>query len=53
MKVKYSYKMWWGRPVIPALWRQRQEDLEVKASLNYSEFQASLDYTARLCLKNI
>jgi hypothetical protein len=34
--------MWWFTPVIPALGRLRQEDIE---------FQASLDCIARLCLK--
>jgi hypothetical protein len=34
--------VWWCTPVIPALGKLRQEDCE---------FQASLDYTVRSCLK--
>jgi hypothetical protein len=36
--------LWWHLPVIPALGRLRQEELE---------FEASLDYTARSCLKKL
>jgi hypothetical protein len=34
--------VWWYMPVIPALWRLRQE---------YLEFEASLGCTGRPCLK--
>jgi hypothetical protein len=34
--------MWWYPPIIPALWRLRQED---------NEFEASLDYMGISCLK--
>jgi hypothetical protein len=35
--------MVWFMPVIPALWKLRQED---------GNFKVSLHYLARLCLKN-
>jgi hypothetical protein len=35
--------MWWCIPVIPALGRLRQED---------HEFEVTMGYTVRLCLKN-
>jgi hypothetical protein len=39
--------------IMPALWRLRQEDQEFEVTLGYiSEFQASLNYTARTYLKN-
>jgi hypothetical protein len=47
--VKLFFKMflmsqaWWHIPVIPVLKRLRQED---------HEFETSLSYTDRLCLKN-
>jgi hypothetical protein len=28
-------QVWWCMPVIPVLWRQRQEDFKFKASLGY------------------
>lgn len=38
-----SYKTLGVRPEIPALKRQRQEDLEIKAILNLKQFKASLE----------
>jgi hypothetical protein len=33
--------VWWYVPVIPALWRLRQEDHEFKASIDYATAQRS------------
>lgn len=38
--------------VIPALRRKTQEDYEFRGGLEYIEFQASMNYIARHCLKN-
>jgi hypothetical protein len=37
--------------VISALRRLRQEDIKIKTSLSYIEFEGSLGYRVRLCLK--
>jgi hypothetical protein len=42
---------WWHIYKIPILGRQKQEDHEFKSSLIQSEFQASLGYMVRTCLK--
>lgn len=38
-----TYKTLGVRPEIPALKRQRQEDLKIKAILNLKQFKASLE----------
>lgn len=41
IKNKPGYRAWWHTPIIPELWKLRQEDCE---------FEASLDYIAESCI---
>jgi hypothetical protein len=46
--------VWWHIPVIPALWRLKQEDCEFKEHLGlYDKFKVSLGYIGRPCFKQI
>jgi hypothetical protein len=40
----------WHIPIVPALWRLRQEDYNFQPGV-HNEFEASLGYIARPCLK--
>jgi hypothetical protein len=52
LKNSFISRAWWRMPLIPALGRQRQADFWVQGQPGLqSEFQDSLDYTEKPCLK--
>jgi hypothetical protein len=42
---------WWFMPVIPAPWKLRHEDCEFELRVWFKEFEDSLDFIVRPCLK--
>lgn len=51
MIITIEDKVWWHRPLVPALRRQKQMDcFEFEGSL-HSEFQSGQGYMVRPCLK--
>jgi hypothetical protein len=51
LRVKFSARLWWYLPLIPALGRQRQADFWVWGQPGLQkEFQGRQSYTGKLCL---